>query len=121
MEHIKLNNKLKVLDKIGEISKYIIEKIQSMPNYQELRNDVEIILYVCTLIENELQQTKTKSINKKEIVIDIINKIFSLKPEEFKNIDKNIEFLHSNNLIKKISNYEKIPLQMANWFFRKFC
>ena len=121
MQHIKLNNKLKILDKTGEISKFIIEKIQSMPNYQELRNDVEIILYICTIIENELKQTKTKSINKKDIVIDIVHKIFSLRPEEFKNIDKNIEFLHSNNLIQKISEYDKIPSQVASWFFRKFC
>lgn len=121
MEHIKLKHKLQILDKLGEVSKFIIERVQSMPNYQELRNDVEILLYICTVIENEISQTKTKSINKKDIVIDIVHKIFSLKPEEFKNIEKNIEFLHSNNMIRKISNYEKVPLKIASWFLRKFC
>lgn len=121
MEHIKLKHKLKVLDKLGEVSKFVIERIQSMPGYMDLRNDIETILYICTVIENEIQQNKSKTINKKEIVIDIVNKIFALRPEEFKNVEKNIEFLHSNNLIHKITDYEKIPLKVASWFFRKFC
>ncbi len=119
MDIIKPKNKLKSQMKLGEISKKIIEKIQTIPNYQELKNDLETLLYICTLVENEIKQSKPKSINKKDIVIDIIQKIFNLKPDELLIIGKHIEFLHVNELIKKITDCEKASSYIYNWCLRK--
>lgn len=122
MDLIKLKKKLKILDKQGEITKILVEKIQSIPRFnEELRNDLELVLYICSIVENEFEQTKTKSINKKQIVVDILSRIFSLKPEEVNNIERHIDFLHSNGQIKKIPYYEKLGQQIIGWCFRKFC
>ena len=47
MDKIKENDKIKNLNKIAELSKGIIAKVQSMPDLQELKLDLDIILYVC--------------------------------------------------------------------------
>jgi hypothetical protein len=121
MEHLKFKKKLKTLDKVGEITKVVVEKIQSIPKFnEELRNDLELILHICNVVENEFNQTPSKSINKKQIVIDIITKIFSLRPEEVAQLERHIEFLHSNSQIRKIPYYEKIALQLGGWCLRRF-
>ena len=65
MDKIKENDKIKNLNKIAELSKGIIAKVQSMPDLNELKLDLDIILYVCNIIENDIKQNETKSIDKK--------------------------------------------------------
>ena len=60
MDQIKLNDKLKHLEKIAEISKVIIAKITAMPDLPDLKLDLDIILYICTIIENEIKQNQVK-------------------------------------------------------------
>ena len=120
MEIIKLKHKLKSLERLGELTKQITDKIQSMPNHQELKNDLEVILYVCTIVENEIKQNKTKSYDKKQIVIDMLQRVFTYKPDELTFISKNIDFLHINDLIKKVSDCEKAGNKVFNWFLKKF-
>lgn len=119
MDIIKFKNKLKKVAQIGEITTSIIQKVQTINNFSELKNDLELLLYICTIIENEIKQNKTKSINKKEIVIDILNTLFNISDDEKELFGKNIEFLHSNNLIKKISDCEKLGHSVLNWINKK--
>jgi hypothetical protein len=35
-----------------------------MPELKELKFDLDIILYICDIIENNIKQTETKSIDK---------------------------------------------------------
>ena len=56
MDKINENDKIKNLNKIAELSKGIIAKVQSMPDLQELKLDLDIILYVCNIIENNIRE-----------------------------------------------------------------
>ena len=67
MDKIKENNKIKHLVKLSEISKGIIAKVQAMPDLNDLKLDLDVILYVCNLIENNIKQNETKSIDKKKL------------------------------------------------------
>ena len=119
MDKIKENNKIKHLVKLSEISKGIIAKVQAMPDLNDLKLDLDVILYVCNLIENNIKQNETKSIDKKKIVVDIIQKCTPLNPPEILILNKMIEFLHSNHLIQKISKIEKTGSKIFNWAFKK--
>ena len=119
MNIVKFKNKLKKVAKIGDITNNIIQKIQTIPNFMELKNDLELLLYVCTIIENELYQNRSKSIDKKEIVISILNDLFNFSDDEKEIISKNVEFLHSNNLIKKITDIEKFGYSCYDWLNKK--
>ena len=119
MDKIKENNKTKHLVKLSEISKGIIAKVQAMPDLNDLKLDLDVILYVCNLIENNIKQNETKSIDKKKIVVDIIQKCTPLNPPEILILNKMIEFLHSNHLIQKISKIEKTGSKIFNWALKK--
>ena len=67
MDKIKENNKIKHLNKLSELSKGIIAKVQAMPDLNDLKLDLDVILYVCNLIENNIKQNETKSIDKKRL------------------------------------------------------
>jgi hypothetical protein len=65
MDKIKENNKIKHLNKLSELSKGIITKVQAMPDLNDLKLDLDVILYVCNLIENNIKQMKPKALIKK--------------------------------------------------------
>ena len=67
MDKIKENDKIKHLNRLAELSKGIIAKIQAMPDLHELKLDSDIILYVCNIIENNIKQKEIKSIDKKRL------------------------------------------------------
>ena len=119
MEKIKENDKIKHLNRLSELSKGVIEKVQAMPDLYELKLDLDIILYVCNIIENNIKQNETKSIDKKKIVVDIIQKCTPLNPPEVLILNKMIEFLHSNHLIQKVSKIEKTGSKIFNWALKK--
>ena len=81
--------------------------------------DLDIIRYVCDLIENNIKQTETKSIDKKQIVVGIITKCIPLNAQELLILNKMIEFLHSNHLITKISKIEKTGSKLFSWAVKK--
>ena len=119
MDKIKENNKIKHLNKLSELFKGIIAKVQAMPDLNDLKLDLDVILYVCNLIENNIKQNETKSIDKKKFVVDIIQKCTPLNPPEILILNKMIEFLHSNHLIQKISKIEKTGSKIFNWALKK--
>ena len=119
MDKIKENDKIKHLNRLAELSKGIIAKIQAMPDLNDLKLDLDVILYVCNIIENNIKQNETKSIDKKKIVVDIIQKSIPLNPAEILILNKMIEFLHSNHLIQKISKIEKTGSKIFNWALKK--
>ena len=119
MDKIKETDKIKRLVKLSELSKSIVAKIQAMPEVNELKFDLDIILYVCELIENNIKQTETKSIDKKNIVIGILQKCYPFTPPELLILNKMIEFLHSNHLIKQVTKIEKTENKVLNWMIKK--
>ena len=84
MDKIKENDKIKHLVKLAEISKGIIAKVQAMPDIHELKLDLDIILHICNIIENNIKQNETKSIDKK-------NRRYNTKINSFKS-SRNINF-----------------------------
>jgi|APFre7841882793_1041355.scaffolds.fasta_scaffold14581_2 hypothetical protein len=80
-------------------------KVAEHPASYALKNCQEWLLYVCKLVEELIK--KSDGINKKELVKDLFRQLFSLQPAELQALDSAIEFLHSNNLIFKISISKK--------------
>ena len=119
MDKIKETDKIKRLVKLSELSKAIEAKIKLMPDFNDLKFDPDIILYICEIIENNIKQTETKSIDKKNIVINILQKCHTFTAPELVILNKMIEFLHSNHLIKKITQVEKNGSKFFNWVIRK--
>ena len=89
--------KNKIESDIGDI---IVKKICLLGNdLKKYKFDAEFLLYICNLIEHLVGNNK---IDKKKLAISILNSIFTLNLNEIEVLSSLIEFLHSNQLIKKI-------------------
>ena len=79
----------------------IVEKINKIPKHHELRLNPELILLVCNIVENTI--TKKDKVSKKDVVIDVFKQLNHVSCENDLNLLKSlIEFLHSNDKIKKV-------------------
>ena len=99
-----------------EIKKRVIDRLTELNLLdQKFKNNQDILLLVCNLIEHLV---KDKKLNKKELVLDIITSVYN-NPNERANYDSNIEFLHSTKAIKKLSKFYLFCVGLYEYFFKR--
>jgi hypothetical protein len=112
---VKPKNKLKHKAFKSELMIEIIKKISEFENHCTLRNDPELLKFVCVMVENGVK----KDIDKKELVLEIYQKVFSINDTEKKNISEQIDFLCDNNLISKVHSVKKNSKIFINYIKSK--
>lgn len=113
--HLDLNltseqRKTKRYDQMSDI---VLKQAKKVMTREEFKNDLAFVLFVCNIVETRI--VKRDNINKKQLVIETLTKLFEYSEEEIKSLDRNIEFLHSNGLIKK----DGIIRQMQSYWTKK--
>ena len=108
-----------LLNKRHSLLNEVCEIIQTIPNVKELKTDPEFLLLVCRIIENKMGKNK-QNIDKKDLVISILDKIFTLTEQEKEMFRSNIQFLYDNNKIKKVSIVKLAILYVGEWVSRRF-
>lgn len=98
----------------------IIEKIISRLTELKLvdakyKNSADILLLICNLVEH---LTRDKKLSKKDIVLEIFSRLFVLSADESVILESNIEFLHSNKAIKKLSKFYLFACGAYEYLFR---
>jgi hypothetical protein len=118
---IKLKHSAKNVILENTLIKSIVDKIKLIPQFDQLKNDIELTEHVCNLVENSITKNKkSKPIDKKNLVIKIIVLLFNLNTEgEKKNIEQHIDYLHNNKMINKIPLSKKILNSLKNWGLRQ--
>jgi hypothetical protein len=58
-------------------------------------------------------------LDKKEMVLEILSQLFNLDEHEKSTLSTNIEFLHANKQIKKVSYYKLFRTCLGEWFQKK--
>jgi len=104
--------------------KYIEAKNQIIARLGELhlcdakyKNDNQLLNLICELVEHLI--VKKDKIGKKDLVIDIYLGLFGLTDDEKKTLENNINFLWSNQMIKKVSMYKLFKTGVKEWFKKK--
>ena len=113
---VPLKNSLAQRNTTNNIVEIVVERIQALPNYAALRNDMELLLYCCSIVEH----LGTKGIDKKEIVLEAFNRIFCLDEQEQLCVKSSIEFLWNNKQIKKLSKSRLFLKSVIVWLKKKF-
>ena len=116
---ISLKNSLVKDQRIADLNIVVKDKIASLPPNVSYKNNSELILYVCKLVENVI--CKKDGINKKDLVINILRPLLGLNDAEAKLTGEIIEFLHSNGLIQRIKQAKKLKSSIVSWFKKKVC
>jgi len=101
--------------KLGEL---LEQKVKSLPDFTSLKLNPELILLVCNLVEEGAE--KKFNIDKKDLVMKVMDNIFKYSEVEKRQIDDQIEFLHATKKIKKVKLIVKIIHYVIDWIQRRF-
>ncbi len=101
----------------------IVEQLKLIPNLTNFKLNSDLISTICTAVEN-LETTKhkhDKKIDKKAIVISIMQQLFSLNTAEVDMISIQIDFLCENKMVKKVAKTTlgKISKHIPSFFCKK--
>jgi hypothetical protein len=96
----------------------IIDRIQKLHlNDIKFKSDSEMLVLVCNLVEHLI--TKKDNISKIDLVLDVYRHLYGILPEEEAVIKSNINFVHSNKMIKKVSYYKLFVTGISEYLFKK--
>ena len=96
----------------------VTEVIKTIPNYENLKIDPEMLLLICRIVECKMGKNE-QNIDKKDLVISILDKLFSLNDREKEIFKSNIQFLYDNGKIKKASFWKLCLYYISDWATRK--
>ena len=109
LSDIGFKNKLKSHHIYFSIINQVYELVTKIPEFNKLRCETELVRTICNMIENSTIPKKNADglkIDKKQLVMDCLQKIFNYNPQEKEIVSAMIDFLISNNFIKKKSLYK---------------
>lgn len=116
---VSVNNDLALDVKRNEIKNKIIARINELGvTVATYRLNNEFLLLICNLVEHLVNKKKYK-IDKKVLVVEILNQLFTLNAVEKVNVESNIEFLFNNKNIKKVSAFKLFCCGVKEYFFGK--
>jgi hypothetical protein len=102
--------------KFNKLVEFIIKEVQNIPEYTKHKNNLELIKLICNMVENKV--VKKDKVNKKEVVIEGLRRVFNLVEDELKNLESFIDFLHVNKKIKKLSLLKKYVIPISKIFLK---
>lgn len=115
---IPLKNNILLDFKIIEIKTKIINRINNLSlDTSKYKYDTEFLTLICNLIEYSVH--KKDNIDKLELCISIYQQYFTLTDEEIVLLKKNIDYIHKNKNIKKLSFYKLFKTSFSEWFRKK--
>ncbi len=118
LELVGLKNNILNDVKRYEVKSKIISRIAQLNlNQPQYKNDNEFLLLVCNLAEFLI--VKKDKVDKQELVVEIFNDLFALNEDEKELLKRNINFIHSNKQIKKVSYFKLFICGVKEFFLKK--
>jgi hypothetical protein len=114
LSFVKPKHSLQVASHKKNLRDSIIKKVQEIDQYETLKFDNQLLIFLCTCIENSVE-IKT---DKKALALDIFNHIFELSQDDKHIIGKAIDFLCDNGMVKKINTITKWSRITSDWVSR---
>jgi len=116
LDLISVTPSLAIEIKQNEIKDKIIARLTELKLIdQKYKMNNDILLLICNLAEHLIREKKIK---KKELVFEILQQVFNINAHEKLILDANIEFLHSNKAIKKLSKFYLFCVSSYEYFFK---
>ena len=97
----------------------ICDRVREVDNYEKLKFDNELLIFLCSCVENSVDKKDKIKINKKALVFEVLDKLFDMSSDDKAIISASIEFLHSNKLIKKVGILKKWSRLTSDFFLKR--
>jgi len=92
----------------------LVKEIQAIPNFENHRNDPELVLRVCNILETLSSSSIVKSssfketnVSKKDLVVSAFTEVFQLSQQEIDMLNNSIEFLWHHHKIVGVRKYKR--------------
>jgi len=121
MDCIEFKNSLDNFVNENNLVLRICQKLNTIPNIQTLKYDMEVIKYIANVVENELAQHTDDE--KKAVIVKVLKALFLAQPftdAETLTILSQITYLIKNKQIKKTSYKKYIYKSVGQWICKKF-
>ena len=119
-ELIEFKNTVKAHIKQSTIVNDVVKTLSELPDFNtKLKFDPEIIVYVCSIVENMIKKEDKKEISKLDLVSTILVKAWNLEENELDLVIKQIKFVCNNNQVKKVSKSKKYKKYIKDWLVKK--
>lgn len=115
---IPLKNNILLDYKTVEIKNKIINRVNDLNlDINKYKNDTEFLTLICNLIEYSVR--KKDNINKLDLCLSIYQQYYNLNEDETSLLKNNIDYIHKNKNIKKLSFYKLFKTSFSEWFRKK--
>jgi hypothetical protein len=120
LDFVKFKRSLFKADVEKQLNDLIEQRVRSLPNLPELRVHPELILLCCRLVENSIDDNKTLKIDKKQLVVDALARIYNYSINDRKLAEDSIELLHSAGKINRVQFWKKAGHIVWAWIKRRW-
>ena len=115
---ISIKNGLFTDYRFNEVKLAIVKRLTDLNMIQlKYKLDNEFLTLLTNLIEYLV--VKKDKIDKKSLALEIMKTYFAATDEDLEIIGKNIEYLHNNRVIKKVSFWKLFKSGLCEWFKKK--
>ena len=115
---ISIKNGLFTDYRFNEVKLAIVKRLTDLNMIQlKYKLDNEFLTLLTNLIEYLV--VKKDKIDKKSLALEIMKTYFAATDEDLEIIGKNIEYLHNNRVIKKVSFWKLFKAGFCEWFKKK--
>jgi hypothetical protein len=102
---------------LNKIIEEIVKRVQTMPQYEKLARNIDLVLYICNLLEELVYSNGVKN-QPKGFKRDLAWRIFEVikfnKPEDKDFLNNSIDFLWSSERIKKVKLSKRLGKFLKN-------
>ena len=101
------------------LKQLIVDKLSHIPNITALKSSVQLVQLVCELVENCVAPNNSKAkkpIDKKALVLEILDKLFELSDIEKAVISRHIEYLVDSKAIKRLTKWSRVKHYVRSFF-----
>lgn len=115
---IPIKNQLFSDYRLNEVKTKIIARLTELGMIDlKYKLDTEFLTLLVNMVEHLV--VKKDKIDKKGLVVKIMRDFFAATDEEIELISRNVEYLHANKVIRKLSFWKVFKAGVSEWFFKK--
>ena len=102
------------------LEQQIYERLIHIPEIDSLKSSIQLVELVCMCVENSVAPQNSKQgkdgVDKKALVVSILDRLFKLTPVEKEIISRHIEYLCDSKVIKRIGRLSRIWYAVTRFF-----
>lgn len=121
---IKPKNSLLIKQLYSKAFKALYEELIAFDAKKELLTDMEFLSLACNLVEHIVDQQKKHlkalKIDKMKLVVDVFTVIYDMSEADQSTLKQNIQFIHDNEMIKKVSTVRVLKKSLTRWITKQF-